>query len=180
MEDVLIDIEQWLRAGASWAGPALAIAALLESLVVVGAVVPATPVLVAIGGVMAAGHAPPTLLAWAAAGAFGGNWTSFELGAAARRRNLRLPSRLGDQVGQVTEGLFARCGPGAIIAGRFLGPAASVAPFAAGWKRHAPLALPAGERHDLHTLAFGDGQSRLFRRRSDPGAVDRPYGWAAA
>ena len=133
MEDVLIDIEQWLRAGVSWAGPVLAIAALLESLVVVGAVVPATPVLVAIGGVMAAGHAPPTLLAWAAAGAFAGNWTSFELGAAARRRNLRLPSRLGDQVGQVTEGLFARYGPAAIIIGRFLGPAASVAPFAAGW-----------------------------------------------
>lgn len=133
MEDVLIDIEQWLRAGVSWAGPALAIAALLESLVVVGAVVPATPVLVAIGGVMAAGHAPPTLLAWAAAGAFAGNWISFELGAAARRRNLRLPSRLGDHVGQVTEGLFARYGPAAIIIGRFLGPAASVAPFAAGW-----------------------------------------------
>lgn len=75
MEDVLIDVEQWLRAGVGWAGPALAIAALLESLVVVGAVVPATPVLVAIGGVMAAGHAPPTLLAWAAAGAFAGNWT---------------------------------------------------------------------------------------------------------
>jgi len=133
MEDVLIDVEQWLRAGVGWAGPALAIAALLESLVVVGAVVPATPVLVAIGGVMAAGHAPPTLLAWAAAGAFTGNWTSFELGAAARRRNLRLPSRLGDQVGQVTEGLFARYGPAAIIIGRFLGPAASIAPFAAGW-----------------------------------------------
>ncbi|MBQ1562871.1 VTT domain-containing protein [Caulobacter sp.] len=133
MEDVLIDIEQWLRAGVSWAGPALAIGALLESLVLVGAVVPATPVLVAIGGVMAAGHAPPTLLAWAAAGAFAGNWTSYELGAAARRRNLRLPSRLGDQVGQVTESLFARCGPGAIIVGRFMGPAASVAPFAAGW-----------------------------------------------
>ena len=63
MEDVLIDIEQWLRAGVSWAGPALAIGALLESLVLVGAVVPATPVLVVIGGVMAAGHAPPTLLA---------------------------------------------------------------------------------------------------------------------
>lgn len=133
MEDVPHRFEVWLQAGVGWAGPALAIAALLESLVVVGAVVPATPVLVAIGGVMAAGHAPPTLLVWAASGAFLGNWTSYELGAAARRRNLRLPSRLGEQVGQVTEGLFARYGPVAIIVGRFLGPAAAVAPFAAGW-----------------------------------------------
>ncbi|MCK5910372.1 MAG: VTT domain-containing protein [Caulobacter sp.] len=133
MQDALIRIEQWLEAGVAWVGPALAAAALLESLVVVGAVVPATPVLVALGGVMAAGHAPPSLLAWAAAGAFLGNWTSYELGAAARRRNLRLPSRLGDQVGQVSEALFARYGPVAIIVGRFLGPAAAVAPFAAGW-----------------------------------------------
>ncbi|MDP3314903.1 MAG: VTT domain-containing protein [Devosia sp.] len=133
MDDILIRFEAWLQAGVGWAGPALAIGALLESLVVVGAIVPATPVLVAIGGVMAAGHASPMLLVWAASGAFLGNWTSYELGVAARRRDLRLPSRLGKQVGQVTEGLFARYGPAAIIVGRFLGPAAAVAPFAAGW-----------------------------------------------
>jgi len=133
MEDAIMRIEQSWQAGAGWAGPALALAALLESLVVIGAVVPATPVLVALGGAIAAGYAPPTLLAWAAAGAFLGNWISYELGAAARRRTLRLPSRLGAQVGQVTERLFARYGPIAIVIGRFLGPAAAVAPFAAGW-----------------------------------------------
>jgi len=133
MDGALVRIEQWLQAGAPWAGPALAIAALLESLVVVGAIVPATPVLVALGGLMAAGHASSLLLVWAAAGAFLGNWTSYELGAAARRRNLRLPSGLGKQVGRVSEDLFARYGPAAIIVGRFLGPAAAVAPFAAGW-----------------------------------------------
>lgn len=133
MDGALLQIEQWLRTGAPWAGPALGLAAMLEALVVVGAIVPATPVLVAVGGVMAAGYAPPSLLAWPAAGAFFGNWISFELGAAARRRNLRLPSRLGKQVGEVCAGLFARYGVGAIVIGRFLGPAAAVAPFAAGW-----------------------------------------------
>lgn len=133
MQDALIRIEEWLQAEVSWAGPALALAALLESLVVVGAVVPATPVLVALGGVMAAGHASPGLLAWAAMGALFGNWISYELGALARRRNLRLPSRLGRQVGAVSEDLFARYGPAAVIVGRFLGPAAAVTPFAAGW-----------------------------------------------
>lgn len=133
MESAFVRLEPWLQAGAPWAGPALAALALLESLVVVGAVVPATPVLVALGGLMAAGHASALLLVWAGAGAFLGNWTSYELGVAARRRNLRLPSQLGKQVGQVSQDLFARYGAPAIVIGRFLGPAAAVAPFAAGW-----------------------------------------------
>ena len=133
MDGAFLRVEHWIETGGGWAGPLLAIAALLESLVVVGVVVPATPILVALGGVIAAGHAHPTLLAWAAAGAFLGNWTSYELGTGARRKNLQLPNRLGRQVGQVTEALFTRYGAAAIIIGRFLGPAAAVAPFAAGW-----------------------------------------------
>lgn len=133
MDDAFVRIEHWLQAGVPWAGPALALAALLESIVVVGAVVPATPVLVVLGGVIAAGHVPPALVLWAAGGAFVGNWTSYELGAYARRLNLRLPGRLGEQVRQVSAALFGRYGPAAIVVGRFMGPAAAVAPFAAGW-----------------------------------------------
>lgn len=131
-------LRQW-QDYSGWAGPALAVAAFLESLVVVGAVVPATPLIVALGGAIAAGRASPQMLAWAAAGAFAGAWASYEAGAAARRAGWALPGRLGDQVAEVTGTLFHRFGPAAVVVGRFFGPVAAVAPFAAGWS-----AMPRG------------------------------------
>jgi len=111
----------------------LGAAALAESLVVVGAIVPATPMIVAAGGAIAAGRLPPSVLAWAAAGAFIGGWLSYEAGAATRRARWSLPGRLGEQVGELSRTLFARFGPAAVVIGRFFGPVAAITPFAAGW-----------------------------------------------
>jgi len=116
-----------------WAGPALGAAALAESLVVVGAVVPATPLIVAAGGAIAAGRLAAHVLAWAAAGTFLGGWFSYEAGAAARRAGWALPGRLGEQVAELSRTLFTRFGPAAVLIGRFFGPVAAITPFAAGW-----------------------------------------------
>jgi membrane protein DedA with SNARE-associated domain len=127
------DVGRLVESYAGWAGPVLGAAALAESLVVVGAIVPATPMIVAAGGAIAAGRLPPDVLAWAAAGAFTGGWLSYEAGAAARLARWTLPGRLGDQVGELSRTLFARFGPAAVLIGRFFGPIAAITPFAAGW-----------------------------------------------
>lgn len=166
MQDALIRIEEWLQTGVAWAGPALAAAALLESLVVVGAIVPATPVLVALGGVMAAGHAPPSLLAWAAAGAFLGNLDVLRTrrrSPAAKPAAAQPPRRAGrpSQRGAVRALWpgrhhrwplpWPRCGGGAVR--RRL-------------ERDAALPVPAGRPCNLPPLALGHGRCRLSRRRS--------------
>lgn len=121
------------NAAPTWGGPVLAGAAFLESVVIIGVMAPATPLIVAAGVAIAARRVSPEILLWAAAGVFAGNWVSFEAGAWMRRTGKRLPGRLGARVGTVTHTLFARYGPAAVVIGRFLGPVGGLAPFAAGW-----------------------------------------------
>jgi membrane protein DedA with SNARE-associated domain len=115
------------------AGAILLAAAFVESLVLVGALAPATLMLVAAGGAMAAGSLSPMLALWAMAGAAAGYWLSFELGRGARQRGMTLRGKLGERVRSLNEGMFQRYGPAAVVVGRFLGPVSAVAPFAAGW-----------------------------------------------
>lgn len=119
----------------AWAGPILLAAAFLESTVVIGAVAPATAMLVAAGGAMAAGSLSPALALWAMLGALAGYWASFELGRGARRRGIVLRGKLGEKVIAFSEGTFRRHGAAAVVAGRFLGPVSAIAPFAAGWSQ---------------------------------------------
>ena len=120
---------------ASWAGAALALLAFLESLAVVGIMVPATPALLLAGGLIGGGVLRPAeVVPWVFAGAWGG----FQLSYAVGRRvgpaiwRLRPLARRRRAVAQA-RWLLRRWGGLALIFGRLLaGPLQSLLPLAAG------------------------------------------------
>ena len=105
-----------------------------ESLALVSLILPATAMLLAIGGLLGVLGVPlwPALLA-ATAGAFLGDWVSYAIGY-----------RFKDAIGTVwplsrhpemlprAKALFARWGVLGVFAGRFVGPLRSIVPLAAG------------------------------------------------
>ena len=81
MQPLVGPIAAWVETHASWAGPLVFLVCFLESLVIVSALVPATVILIAIGGLATAGLLDLfTLIAWGVAGAGLGFWASYEAG----------------------------------------------------------------------------------------------------
>ena len=81
MEDLLAGIGQFIRDNQAWAGPIMGLIAFGESLVLIGILIPATALMMVIGGLAGAGvvHPVPILL-WAIAGAAIGDIVSYYLG----------------------------------------------------------------------------------------------------
>jgi membrane protein DedA with SNARE-associated domain len=129
--EVLARLTTLLQAAGPWLGPILGGAAFAEALVIVGILVPVTPLLVVSGAAMGVGVLGLDILPWITTGGFLGGLTSYELARKLRAqgRSLRLPYRAKI----VAEHLFLRHGAAAILIARFMGPPASVAPFLAGW-----------------------------------------------
>ncbi|WP_254063193.1 DedA family protein [Caulobacter sp. S45] len=122
-----------LEAHQALAGPMLSLVAGLEGLAVIGVFVPATALIVVLGGAIASGVVTPWLLVWCMGGAFAGAWASYEAGRWARRGGSPFQGgRFAGAVDQVSR-LFARFGDVAIVVGRFTGVTAGLAPFAAGY-----------------------------------------------
>jgi membrane protein DedA with SNARE-associated domain len=132
MQDALNHGLAFLKAHQAWAGPLLGAGACFEALVLIGALTPLTPVLVMVGAGIASGVFSPSVLIWTMGGCGLGNWLSYELGRRARRENQNL-AWVPATARTAADMLFKRYGPVAVLAGRFLGPTASVAPFLAGW-----------------------------------------------
>ncbi len=132
MQPLLDNALALLKAHRALAGPLMGMGACFEALVVIGAFTPLTPLLLMVGAGIAAGVVSPGVLVWTVAGCGLGNWISYETGIRARRGDesaLWIPERAR----QKADTLFHRYGPLAVVAGRFLGPTASVVPFLAGW-----------------------------------------------
>jgi membrane protein DedA with SNARE-associated domain len=132
MQDVLARGLAVLEAHEAWAGAALGIGACFEALVVVGAFMPLTPLLVMVGAGIGAGVFSPWVLTWTMAGCGVGNWISYEAGLRSRRADAG-SAWIPEQARIRADTLFNRYGAMAVVVGRFLGPTASVAPFLAGW-----------------------------------------------
>ncbi len=122
----------FLEAHAAVAGPVVGLLSLIEGIVLIGAFVPLSALLVASGAAIAVGRWSPDILAWSVIGVSLGNLMSYELG-----RRLPEPSRqaLAARAPKVfarARRLFAANGAGAVVFARFVGPPAS-APFLAGY-----------------------------------------------
>ncbi|WP_374570572.1 DedA family protein [Phenylobacterium sp.] len=117
-----------------WAGPVLGAVTLLESIVLVGAFVPATPLLVMAGGLVAARVLDPaSVLAWCIAGAILGDAFSYALGRRLGPRALRGRLFRGHRRKLARTRLFTRRhGTASIFIGRFFGPARAFVPLLAG------------------------------------------------
>lgn len=134
MDQVLANAEAFLTAQQAWAGPIAGAFILVESLAIVGLAVPATALMVAIGGLIGAGTLQPVpVLIWCMVGAIVGDALSYFVGR-----------RLGPQVCRRwplnrhraavarTRLFFRRYGTASIFVGRFLGPIRSTVPLVAG------------------------------------------------
>ena len=134
MEALAHDAGAFIARNSAWAGPLLGLMTFGESVVLVGAIVPATALMAATGSLVATGILPlwPVLL-WGCFGAIAGEALSYHLGrrtgpAIWRHRYLR-PQRKSLARARL---YFRRYGAASIFIGRFLGPIQAVVPLAAG------------------------------------------------
>ncbi|WAJ29934.1 DedA family protein [Antarcticirhabdus aurantiaca] len=134
MESHLADLGTFIQAHQGWAFVIVALIALGESLVLVGLLIPATAIMLLIGGLAGAGLVEPLpVLAGAILGAILGDIVSYFIGrwlgpGIVHRPLLR---RYRPAVAR-TRLFFRRYGFAAVFLGRFLGPIRSTVPLVAG------------------------------------------------
>jgi membrane protein DedA with SNARE-associated domain len=135
MGDLVDFVARVLRESGAWAGLIFGLLAFAESTAFLGALVPATPVLLLVGGLLAAGELNPWHIVPAAiAGAFLGYGGSYAYGRSVGPRLGRLP-RLRRHRRAIARSrlFFRRFGFSSLIFGRYvLGPFQSLLPFVAG------------------------------------------------
>ena len=134
MEAFIQSLADFIARHAAWAGLVLGVVTLLESLVLIGAFIPATALMVMAGGLIAAGVLDPVeVVLWCVAGAIIGDAVSFELGRRLGPRALRHPMFRGHRRKVARTRLFnRRYGAASIFIGRFFGPLRAFVPLVAG------------------------------------------------
>ncbi len=121
----------------AWAGLVLGVATFLESLVLIGAFVPATALMLLAGGLIATGALDPvTVVLWSVGGAALGDAVSYALGLRLGGGVLALPLlRPHRRVIARTRLFSRRYGIASIFLGRFFGPLRAFVPVMAGMAR---------------------------------------------
>lgn len=127
-------ITDWVAQYPYWSGVVVFLVAMLESLAIVGVVVPGVAIMFAIGALIGTGALEliPTLI-WAACGASLGDGLSFALGWHFRDRLHRL-NYFQQRQDLLDRGhrFFQRYGALSVIIGRFVGPIRAIVPMVAG------------------------------------------------
>ncbi len=134
MTALLQDLLAWVTANPTWAHLAVFLVALVESLAVVGLIVPGVIMMLGAGALIATGALQfwPVCL-WAVAGAIAGDGLSYWLGRHFKDRLTamwpfsRYPESLDSGVR-----FFAKYGGKSVAFGRFVGPVRAVIPMVAG------------------------------------------------
>jgi membrane protein DedA with SNARE-associated domain/membrane-associated phospholipid phosphatase len=125
---------QWTSQYPAWTGVVIFATSMLESLVLVGMVVPGAAMMLGVGALIALGALDlwPSL-AWAAAGAVAGDGISFWIGYRFRDhlRGIWPFSRFTSLIDRGEE-FFQRHGGKSVVLGRFVGPVRAVIPTIAG------------------------------------------------
>lgn len=134
MDDLIPRATAFIAQHGIWAGPIVGLLAFGESLAVIGLFIPATAMMIAVGGLIGTGVVDPLpIIGWAVVGAVIGDWISYSVGrrigpAAYRRWPL---NRHRPMVARARL-FFRRYGFLSIFAGRFLGPIRATIPLVAG------------------------------------------------
>lgn len=137
MDQFVAQIGLFLEHHGAWAGPLLGLIAFGESLAIIGLFVPATALMLMIGGLIGGGVIDPApVFVWSVAGSVLGDALSYALGRklgpriyyrAPLNRHLPLVAR--------TRLFFRNYGFWSVLIGRFLGPIRSTIPLVAGVMR---------------------------------------------
>lgn len=134
-------ILDWVAANPESAGLAIFVISAVESLALIGILIPGVIILFAFGTLVGAGILPvvPVLL-WAFAGAVLGDQVSFWLGWNLKERLWQIwpLSRYPQFVGK-SERFFNKYGAASVFIGRFIGPIRPVIPAMAGMSNMPPL-----------------------------------------
>ena len=137
MEAMLEGVADFIRTNQGWAGLILGLFIMLESLVIIGAFIPATPLLVLTGGLLATGVLDPvSVLIGCIIGAILGDAISFFIGQKLGMRVLRHRwlKRHRRQFA-LTRLYCRRYGVISVYAGRFIGPMRAFVPAVVGMLR---------------------------------------------
>jgi membrane protein DedA with SNARE-associated domain len=134
MDQFVDQIRSFIETNQDWAGPVTALLTMAESLVIVGLFVPATALMLIMGGLVGGGSLDgSTILAWGMAGAVVGDALSYWLGRGVGPRVLRRwPLRNHRTAVARARLFFSRYGFASVLAGRFMGPIRSTIPTVAG------------------------------------------------
>lgn len=134
MDALFHNVAEFIARHHAWAGVALGLVTLLESLVLVGAFIPATALMVMAGGLIAAGVLDPLqVIFWCVAGAVIGDAISYELGRRLGPKTLRHPAFREHRRKIARTRLFTRrYGAASIFIGRFFGPLRAFVPLVTG------------------------------------------------
>lgn len=134
MDAFIHHVAEFIARHHAWAGVALGVVTLLESLVLIGAFIPATALMVMAGGLIAAGVLDPMqVIFWCVAGAVIGDAISYELGRRLGPKTLRHPAFREHRRKIARTRLFTRrYGAASIFIGRFFGPLRAFVPLVTG------------------------------------------------
>lgn len=134
MEQVVQEITQFINANQEWAAVILGLLAMGESLLIVGIAIPATAVMLVVGGLVGNGtlDAGPVIF-WGVLGAIIGDAISYYIGRLLGPRIIhRWPLNQQKRAVARARYFFYRYGMLSIFAGRFLGPLRAILPTVAG------------------------------------------------
>jgi membrane protein DedA with SNARE-associated domain len=131
----------FVRANQAWLAPAVFVFAFLESLAFVSLLVPATAILGALGLLIGAGDLPFwTPFLSAVAGAFVGDWISYEIGRRYKDDIKGMwPFNTQPELFERGEAVFRKYGAPGYFGGRFVGPLRAVFPLICGISAMRPI-----------------------------------------
>lgn len=133
-KDAVAPLTHFVETHGAWAGPIVFLICFLESVAIVSAFIPATVLLLGIGGLATAGLLDlGEMSLWGIVGAGLGHWISYEGGRryATRIENIAWIKARPELLVRGHQ-FFDRWGAMAVFVGRFIGPARVVTPMLAG------------------------------------------------
>jgi membrane protein DedA with SNARE-associated domain len=133
----ITELGTFIQANQVWAGPMVGAVAFGESIFIVGILLPATPLLVIVGALVASGVLDPLpILLCAIVGAVAGDIVCYAIGAALGIRLMHRPALKPYRTSVARARLFfRRYGFAAVFLGRFFGPLRCTLPLVAGMMR---------------------------------------------
>jgi membrane protein DedA with SNARE-associated domain/membrane-associated phospholipid phosphatase len=141
MSDIVTPVLQWLNSHPELAGLATFLISALESVAIIGTIVPGSVMMSAIGALVGAGIIPFwSTLIWAILGAIVGDGVSYWLGHFFKDRLHDVwPFRSHPTLLATGEKFFHKYGGMSVFIGRFVGPVRALVPLVAGMLGMTPL-----------------------------------------
>ncbi|QIM49450.1 DedA family protein [Pusillimonas sp. DMV24BSW_D] len=134
MEQLVNDLTQFIHANQEWAGLILGLMTMGESLLIVGIAIPATAIMLVVGGLIGSGTVEPLpVIGWGILGAIIGDGISYYIGRWLGPQIIhRWPLNRQKRAVARARLFFYKYGMLSIFGGRFLGPLRAVIPTVAG------------------------------------------------